>query len=258
MRRQRAHPSMAAIAMAFGGAVLVLIGFWLPWVIIRPKSVLGDIVGGVGDVLGLGGGLGHHLVESTSIHFSGWALATGVTVGDILSQIGGGWGEYIAAIGQQVDPESNAILAQPFIHPLVWLFIFPLLAIIILLLLFKTARFGEVSKAVPLLGLAVFVLFSAHILLVHAGFQKAIEENPEVVISTALMEIKPGMGAWFILVGGFLTIVGGFIAPSPSPRGRRLSSSRRLPYSRGSSGTLLRNRRRPRRSLKRAFRSRRW
>ena len=261
MRRQRTTASLSAgYVLTFIGVLLALIGFWLPWVVIRPKSMFGDILSLFGSALGGIGGFGRHLAEATSIHFSGWALSTGVTAGDLMSQIGGGWGQALTSMSQ-ADPSTAAALSQQVISPMVWLFLFPLLAIIALILLFMAAGRG-VPKPVLILGITTLVLISASLLLTHIFMQKAMSQmsrDPSFAIANALgqalMETKIGTGVWLIIIGSILWIIGGIVAPSTGHihSGR---TPRRPSYSHRA-GTSL-SQRRSRRPVTRRIRSRRW
>jgi len=195
------------------GALMVLIGFFLPWVSVRPSEVASAFGRLLGEALGAGGGIGH-MVESLEIEFSGWDLATGLTLQDFLPSHG--LGELFIAVLAS-DPEGSQILDRRVTSPMFWLFLSPLLALLTISSLFLRGGRGR-GTWVGVSGGIVFVLISLHIVLFYFGWKSTISENLEYRLAAVFSEIAMGSGAWLTIIGSTIWVVGAFVAHSPGRR----------------------------------------
>ncbi len=239
--------------LVFTGAVLVLLGFFLPWITIRPSHTLGALTHIFGSALGseLGmGGLGRltgGLTKSLVIHATGWKLATGISLQDLLPS--NGLGDLIQ-MGASLDPKAAETLSTSLVPPLVWLFLFPLLAIFSMVMLF-TGGGRTMPKPVIIIGGLTFFLIVAHILLFYVGihaakqnarahFDLSSDEAILTYLGAALIKIQVGIGAWLTLLGSLLWTGGAAVAASAETAGSR---NRRPPVRRSGQRTSLFGRR---------------
>ena len=244
MRSRRAPSFSAPHLMALLGALMVLVGFFLPWLKVQPTSVVGDLGSMLGSELGIGDVLGN-AVGSLVIEVNGWNLATGITMDDLVPSKG--WGALVR-LGAAFDPEAEQFFSQRLTPPMVWLFVLPLLALIGMVVLLVSR--GEGAGVVSLLGVIVLILVGVHIILFYVGvkgdthaMENALSSDEALFLflSSLLIEVKLSVGMWLSLIGSMLWVGGGLMGKTElqgrgHTRGRRFSrtrfgSSNRRPYS---------------------------
>ena len=197
------------------GILLFELGFFMPWLTLRPSIMLEAIGESVGLIFGDGMGIFDKIAENLVIHLSGWDLATGVTMEDLLPE--GPFGLMMRASFQ--DPQMLDLLSQNVLPPLVWLLPLPLLALgnLLFLLMSRTGRgkgFVLVSGLASLLGLLVYLVFVS-------GMRKSLvqqmSQDIEWQFLGMLIEIRVGSGVWISLLGTFLWLGGivGYLSTSP-------------------------------------------
>ena len=197
--------------LAFLGALLALIGFFLPWVVIAPSKLLLSL----GDMLGDFGGFLTGGLHNLRLQISGAQLAVGIT-GRQLLKMAGEVGELLASfLGN--DPS----MSERLVPPLVWLFLFPLSSLVGWGLMIWDAVRGKprLAVAVTLVGLLVFFFLILHMVVISVGwraFLKQAAEDPDlnflVTPQGALITLKFGAGLWLLLFGSLLWLGGGILA----------------------------------------------
>jgi len=223
------------------GSVLVILGFFLPWLVVKPTnpfSSMANLAGSaLGDALGAGG-LGHFLegiTRSLTIRISGWKLATGISLKDLW--LSNEWGSLLLS-GAPQDPEVQRAFSTWVIPPLVWLFAFPLLAVINVVMLF--ASMGKAPpKIMTIIGGALLLLIVAHLIIFYVSVHAMkAEAHRQLLSSTSdqdllanwgvlLFNLQAGVGAWTTLIGTLLWVVGAVTLTSAIPHGRRVGKGSR-------------------------------
>ena len=218
----------AGYGLAFFGALLALIGFFLPWIVLQPSKLALS----VGDLFGDFGGLLTGGLESIRLQVSGAHLAVGITFKQLIKMTGDLGETFLMFAGD--DPS----MSERLVPPLVWLFLFPLSSLVGWGLMIWDGVRGKPRQAVAVtvIGVVVFVFLALHVLAISIGWHtllKQIAEDPDmgflVTPEGALITLKLGSGIWLLIFGSFFWMAGGGLAwwgkreealaaPAPTPR----------------------------------------
>lgn len=223
------------------GSVLVILGFFLPWLVVKPTNSLSSVTNltgsAFGDALGIGG-LGHLLegvTRSLTIHIAGWKLATGVSLKDLW--LSNGWGALLLS-GASQDPEIQGAFSTWVIPPLVWLFAFPLLAVVNVVILFISMGRAP-YKIITIIGGVLLLLIIGHIIVFYVSVHAVKAQAQRQLLSSTsdqdllanlgalLLNLQAGIGAWVTLIGALLWVVGAGSLISAAPPASRLGGGGR-------------------------------
>ena len=224
------HSSTLPLLLIVLGSLSILAGFFLPWLTIQPAQMLER------PLEYFLGALGRAAIARLQLHFSGWDLATGITPRQLTTIPLGGNGDalwdFLGAIGGH---EARSFASQWLVPPIITLFLFPLLAIVILLTTFSS---GRRMHGASIFGGVVLLLLGLHGL----AYEIAMKHQEPAWVFT-FVEVKVSVGAWLTLLGGLLWLGGGGLASRHSSHLSRLQSSQRYSSSLGSGLPSYRGRR---------------
>ena len=190
MHRARRSSHVLPRIIVLIGAGIVIFGFFLPWVEAKPSA---EIMEGA---------------STSLVKLSAWDLATGVTVSDLLH-----W-----QVEKEVMPDFiRRVLSYRVVPPLVWLFIFPFIALIGILIDFIAEDYFA-FKALLILGIFVLLSDVLHIVLIEKGIHTVViyslqhaESVGRVImlyLVALLVDFKASIGVYVSIGGSIIWLLG--------------------------------------------------